>query len=168
MSGHTLANTGGTIINYQTLNEDLSGKLVHTGSSLILTNSAFVTMNEYKSADTVYITITDADENIDGTVRDTLTVTLAAAEGDSETVTLTEVDKTTGVFRGSIASAKATKTEGDGTLQANADTLLTVTYNDAQDALQNPDTALLTAVSSTTTAAAASGGGARGGGGGGG
>src|SRR3989338_1619475 len=159
MSGHTLANTGGAIINYQTLNEDLSGKLVHTGSALILTNSVFVTMTEYKSADTVYITITDADENINGTAKDTLTVTLMAAEGDSETVTLTEVDNTMGVFRGSIASAKAVHTKSDGTIQANADTTLTVSYTDAQDAFTNTDTALFTAVASSTTETTNSGGG---------
>lgn len=171
---NTVYLTGATIDNYGTINEG-TGKLVHSGSLLFITDSAYAQDIEVRSGETMYLTLTDTDENIDGTVADSVSVTVAITSGDSETVTLSETGVRTGVFRGSIVTANNAATSSDGTLQATADKVVTVTYTDAQDARVQTDTVLLTAAGAAGSSNTGNSGGgssrsraATGGGGGGG
>ncbi|MEK7218176.1 MAG: S-layer homology domain-containing protein, partial [Patescibacteria group bacterium] len=107
-------------------------------------------LNVFTLGDTVYITLSDTDENIDGTAADTVSVTVTGG-GDSETVTLTENSDISGVFRGSIASADAAATASDGTLQSPGTTLAYLSYTDTQDALSYADSTTLVEASTTTT-----------------
>jgi len=175
MSGHTLYATGAAIVNYGTIKDD-TGVLSHTGSSFVVGNSSFSRLETFRQGETVYVTLTDADENIAGDTKDTVTVTVILAVGgttkDTETVTLTETEKESGIFRGSIVTANAAASSEDGTLQHTADGEISVTYTDAQDALKNSQggTFIVTGGSSTTSGGGGGGGGRRGslGGGGGG
>lgn len=158
---YTLTATNTTIVNAGTINEG-TGKISHTATNFVLANSSFAEASGFNVGDTVYLTLTESDENIDGTAADTLTVTVTSGGGDSETVTLTETGLATGIFRGSISSSIAAVSAGDGSLESpSGDDTLTATYTDAQDLLTNSDSASFNVVSSGTVA---SGGGGSGGG----
>lgn len=169
---NTLYATGATFVNYGTLREN-TGKLVHTGSFFYIADSSYNPINEVKTGDTMYFTLTDSDENTIGTTAQTLTITVSISGGDSETVTLTETRVDSGVFRGSIATKNASATSEDATLQTTADKTVTATYTDGEDSKSNTDTVLFTPVGSSTTSTNSGGGSSRsraasGGGGGGG
>ena len=167
--------TGGTLVNYGTILEE-TGVIVHTGSAFRITDSSYNEDAELKSAEIMYFTLTDSDENITGGTADTVTITVtgnSTAGSDSETVTLTETTLRSGVFRGEINTEKASKTLGDNKLQIAAEGVVTATYTDAQDGLSNADTILVQAIGSSSSTNTNSGGGssrsnAAGGGGGGG
>ena len=174
LGANTVYLTGAAFTNYGTLNEG-TGKLVHSGSVFFVSTSDYTAPdNEVKSGDTAYFTLTDSDENNDGTATDTLTVTVSVAGGDTETVTLTETQIRSGIFRGTLLTANNSATSSDGTLQATADKVVTVTYTDAQDARVMTDTVLFTAVGAAGSSNTGNSGGgssrsrAAGGGGGGG
>lgn len=172
LGANTVYLTGATLVNYGTITES-TGKLVHTGSAFRITDSAYVEDAEVKTAETMYFTLTDSDENIDGTTADTVAITVSISGGDSESVTLTETWNRSGIFRGSIPTAKASATTSDGTLQTTTDKIVTATFTDAQDGLSNTDTTIFTPIATTATNSTNSGGGssqsrAAGGGGGGG
>ncbi|MFH0851734.1 MAG: S-layer homology domain-containing protein [Candidatus Peregrinibacteria bacterium] len=169
LGAFTIYATGATIINYGTIAEG-AGKIEHSATTVKLTDSTYAEDDSFTTGDTVYITLTDSDENIDGTAADTVTVTVTLASGDSEDVTLTETSNTSGVFRGSILTATQTNTAGivadNGYLEAPSSTSITLSYTDAQDDGTGTDSASLTVSSSTASAAttAGGGGGRRGGG----
>lgn len=174
LGAFTVYGTGASIINYGTLTEG-SGKIEHTATGLAAADSTYTEDSSFTTGETVYFTIADGDENIDGTVLDTLTVTVTVAASDSEVVTLTETSLASGIFRGSILSQYQKNTAADvpnnGLLETHEDTTITVSYTDAQDAGTNTDSAGLVIESTTTTTTTTTNsntGGRRGGGGGGG
>ncbi|MBI3331739.1 hypothetical protein HYZ99_02150 [Candidatus Peregrinibacteria bacterium] len=169
-AANTLYLTGGTITNNGTIREN-TGKLVHTGSNIFITNSDYTEDHEVKTGETMYFTVTDTDENINGAAADTLAIDVTLTGGDTEDVTLTETGNATGIFRGSISVTNDTATNNDGTLQTTSDRTATFTFTDAQDAKVISDTAAVTVVAGTSSSNTNSGGGSsrsRGGGGGGG
>lgn|GEM_PF-4089313 len=160
--------TGATFINYGTLTEGSGGKLKKAATSLLTTDSTYLVEDDaFTTGDTLYLTITDPDENIDGTALDTLTVTVTLGTGDVETVTLTESAVTSGIFRGSIVTYKQVNTaaigSNNGALETDATSAMTIAYTDEQDGGTNSDTATLTAAAaaaaSTSTSGSHSGGG---------
>jgi hypothetical protein len=138
--------TGTTIFNYGTIKEN-TGKLSHSGSDLLITNSSFVDVSSTSTPQTMYFTLTDPDGNLNGTSIDTLTVTASISGGDSETITLSETTFTSGVFRGSIPTAYASPTANNGQLQTPSDKVVTLSYTDSQDGLSITDTSSLVVVS---------------------
>lgn len=171
MGTYTIYATGATIINYGTITEG-TGKIEHTATTVI-GDSTYAADETFTTGDTVYFTLTDRDENIDGTAADTVSVTVTLATGDSEAVTLTETSNTSGVFRGSLIAATQLNASAvvanNGYLEATADTTITITFTDAQDEGTATDTAslaLATASSTTTSTTSGNSGGRRGGGGG--
>jgi len=79
----------------------------------------------------VHVTLTDATENIDPTVKDTMTYTVAttvniAAQAAPTTISMTETDVNTGIFKGTIS------TTGISTAPSHGD-LLQVTITDDDD-----------------------------------
>ncbi|MHB8828971.1 MAG: DUF7507 domain-containing protein [Syntrophales bacterium] len=88
----------------------------------------------YMSGDTVYIKVTDRDQNSDPAVAETVKVALTHAEsGDAETIVLTETAPDTGIFRGSIVSKITPPVPGDGVISVSANSRLRVTYTDILD-----------------------------------
>ena len=153
--------TGAAITNNGTITEG-TGKIVHTGSTFLAAASDYTEQAEFAIGSTVYITLTDSDENIDGTAADTVTVTISAG-ADSETVTLTETGNATGIFRGSILTQSSSPTASNTLLEGISQQSIGVTYTDAQDGFSNTDAATLTfpslGSSTTTTTTTVSGGG---------
>jgi uncharacterized repeat protein (TIGR01451 family) len=87
--------------------------------------------------DTLYLRVSDLDQDYDNLVPNTVTVTLTTFEGDAESLVLTETGGSTGVFTGMIATAASvdgTPTTDDGTLQIAPGEVVTATYIDAIDA----------------------------------
>ena len=81
--------------------------------------------------DAVFLQVTDADQNLDAAVVDTVEVTVTSVIGDQETVRLSETGPNTGVFLGYIQSREsATAASGDCVLQVDRDSRLTLTYRD--------------------------------------
>ncbi len=140
-TGNTWDMTAGTstvvglIENLGTITEDADGYIISTSTAAV-TNSGGTTITEYSysTSDTAYFSVTDYDENIDGTAQDTITVTITTDNGDSETVTLTETGVATSVFTGSIPVAGgASPTTSDSTLQLSGTEDVTISYTDGQD-----------------------------------
>src|SRR3990167_5606089 len=71
--------------------------------TLKLTDASWQERTVYRTAETLYIQVTDADENKSSTAKDTLSVSVASGtETTAETVSLSETDISTGIFQGSI------------------------------------------------------------------
>lgn len=88
----------------------------------------------YNCADTIEVALTDEDLIGDGTA----TVTLDSTGGDSELMVLTEVAETPGLFVSTIGTVNASPSTGNGTLEVSGGDTLTVTYNDASNAQNQP------------------------------
>ena len=86
--------------------------------------------------DAIYIKVTDPDLNSDNGAVETVQVVVSSSNGESETVTLTEVDVDDDVFFGSLASAAGgAGTDDDGTINGLKGDVLTLTYDDVVTAL---------------------------------
>ncbi|ALM09793.1 MAG: hypothetical protein PeribacterA2_0408 [Candidatus Peribacter riflensis] len=163
---YTVYATGATIINYGTITEG-TGYISHTSSNVLITDANYAE-DDTLTPGYVYFTVTDSDENIDGTAQDTMAITVTASTGDSEPVTLTETTNTSGIFRGSILATSSTNyVASDGALEITSTATVSFTYTDAQDTSDTgSDSATLTiTASSASSASTATGGGGRRGGG---
>jgi uncharacterized repeat protein (TIGR01451 family) len=87
----------------------------------------------YHGGEAVFIKLTDLDQNLDPNVAETVITTIRSANGDSETLRLTESGPSTGVFIGFIQSTFATPVANDCRLSVALNTGLTVNYTDAVD-----------------------------------
>jgi uncharacterized repeat protein (TIGR01451 family) len=88
-------------------------------------------VKQYHQNDPVFVRVTDADMNLDDTVRDTLIVTVTVKEtGDTEVIRLTETAPASGVFAGYIPSGTTTAVSYDGILQVSQGSALTATFTD--------------------------------------
>jgi len=87
--------------------------------------------------DAVYLKVVDADLNTDNGVAETMQVVVTSSNGETETVTLTEVDADDDVFFGSLASTAGASagTDDDGTINGAKADVLTLTYDDVVTAL---------------------------------
>jgi uncharacterized repeat protein (TIGR01451 family) len=87
----------------------------------------------YAEADTLYIQVTDADQNTSTSSAQSLTVTVRnSTTGEIENVTLTETGVNTGIFRGSLvtAAAAAAAASNNGTLRMSTGQSVQVDYSD--------------------------------------
>ena len=168
LGAYGLSATGTTITNNGTIEEN-TGRIYHTPSSFIITDSDYAEAGSITLGDTVYFSLNDGDENLDAATAETVTISLSLSPGETESVTLTESAVGSGIFRGSIESADSTDTaqlEGNGILESADSVVLTITFTDTGDGISSTDTTNL-ADSDTTTTTSSSGGGGGGGGGGG-
>lgn len=99
-----------------------AGLLPVPGSHLLATATA------YNRRDVAFIQVVDASANLDGDVADTITVAIAAAGGDRETLRLSETGPSTGVFLGYIPLSAGAVQAGNCSLQAGTNERLTATY----------------------------------------
>ena len=165
-NGFKLGATGSTILNYATITEG-TGAIVHT-ATFVIADSSYVEDATVELGQTIYLNLTDSDENIDGTGVDVITITITTPEGDSETVSLSETSNTSGIFRGYINTENGFPNTGNSRIDTKSATTLTVSSTDAQDALAVTDTATLALATtnpttSEDTPASSSGGGGGGG-----
>ncbi|KKW41231.1 MAG: hypothetical protein UY87_C0001G0012 [Candidatus Peribacteria bacterium GW2011_GWC2_54_8] len=158
---YTLSATGASIVNYGTINEG-TGKISHTATNMIISDGTYVSQQAgFPVGATVYFSLTEQDENINGTAQDTVSITVELGNGDSEAVTLQETNDTSAIFVGSIATSQISPTASNGTLEADTSEIITATFTDAQDALTNSDTADLTVGSSPATGTGSHGAGGK-------
>jgi hypothetical protein len=146
--------TGASISNFGRLYENgTTGYIKHASSNFLIADASYVEDSDIATGDTAYFTISDGDENLNGQSPDTLTITVGAASGDSETVTLTETGDSSGLFRGSISTANAVANTANSVLSTTTASVITASDEDAQDALTDSDTATfsITATSSSSS-----------------
>ena len=99
------------------------------------TNSGGTSVSTYTANQTIYVRVTDLDQNTNSGLVETVTVTITNSSGDTETITLTETGADTGIFTGSVpASATVVGTSNNGTLYAPTGSALNMTYVDPTDA----------------------------------
>ncbi len=91
--------------------------------------------SSYNLGETLFVRLDDADQNTDYTVIDTAVVTVAnAANGDAETIRLSETGPNTGVFAGYVTSSASAASVGDCVLQGTTGGQVQVSYSDPADA----------------------------------
>jgi len=136
-----------------------SGYIAGTSSNFYIADSNFDEDSAISLAvDSVYISLTDQDANLNGQSADTLAGVVVSCATDSETVTLTETGAATEVFRNSglpTALYAGSATDNNGTLTCADAATITATYTDPQDGTDTQsDTA--TATSDTVPTAPSS------------
>ncbi len=93
----------------------------------------------YAVGDPIFISVADADQNIDPRLIDSILITIRVdTTGDSEVLRLFESDVDSGVFYGFVQSTSQTGSEDDCQLSVGVDARLSATYIDSRD---NTDTA---------------------------
>jgi uncharacterized repeat protein (TIGR01451 family) len=97
--------------------------------------------NAFNLGETIFIRLTDTDQNIDSAVINYAVVDVVhPSSGDTETIQLTETDVASGVFAGYIPSANGPTTAGDCILQGTSDSTVLVTYTDPADPTDSAQT----------------------------
>jgi len=94
------------------------------------------TTNQFGPNQLVCVRVVDPDQNTNNAAADTVTVSVDSNSGDSETLVLTETGPDTGVFTACLPASTSAGTGADnGTLLAPAGSVLTATYTDPVDPL---------------------------------
>ncbi len=89
----------------------------------------------YGLSETVFVEVSDPDQNLDSGIRETVDVDITAADtGDQETVRLTETGPATGIFTGFIRLSGASAVGANCTLESVIDGAVSVSYVDPLDA----------------------------------
>ncbi len=100
----TVSAAGATLSNFATFSRT-SGSFLHAGS-------LSGTPSSLNAGGGITVTLTESDQNTDGTTRETKQI---VTEG--ETITLTETTAYSGIFTGSINTAHAIETSGNGIIE---------------------------------------------------
>ncbi|MCK4586476.1 MAG: hypothetical protein KAU29_03995, partial [Gammaproteobacteria bacterium] len=88
----------------------------------------------YKGGEPVFIRLTDADQNVNPLVAETILVTVTTAvTGDTVVLQLTETGPNTGVFIGYVQTSNVAVTVNDDVISVGINELLNVSYVDASD-----------------------------------
>jgi len=162
LAGHTLSDPG-TLSNAGliTLN---GGKIIHHNDGFSFTDSSGGAITSYVAGTRVYLTLSDANRNLNGASVENVTTTVTTSGGDSENITLVETSAASGIFRSTsgpfIVLQNVPFVVSDGTLEASSAGNVLSTYTDNQD---NTDTA--NATMPFTDGSSGGGGGGTGGGG---
>lgn len=99
---------------------------------------------EYRGNDPIFIKVTDYDQNVSALVAETISVTIASQNGDSEVIRLKETGLSTGIFTGYIQSNPSAVGINNCSLNIIANQKITATYVDPLDALPSvSDSALV-------------------------
>ncbi|MGE3530483.1 MAG: OmpA family protein [Steroidobacteraceae bacterium] len=124
-AGPTQCLSGGSFINLAQPSF-ANGSTVDAAQMLALASTDTV-----HAGDAVFLQVSDADQNRDATVVDTVDVVASSATGDAETVRLRETGVNTGVFTGYIQTRNTiTANSGDCLLQVDRDSQITARYTD--------------------------------------
>ncbi|MFZ6014788.1 MAG: hypothetical protein ACOYUZ_00315 [Patescibacteria group bacterium] len=164
--GNYIFYASGTYANSGLITRGATGSIKHAAESVRFTDSAGTDVATYTTPADGYITLSDANLNMDGSVADTVAFTVTSNGGDSENITLTETGPATGIFRNATKFpiiSLAYVAPGDSAISITTNSIGQANYTDPQD---TGDAASDTA--SLVYTAGAGGGGSGGGGGGGG
>lgn len=98
----------------------------------------------YYLGETIYVRLTDLDQNLDATLADKIIVTVTCTEtGDSEVLRLTETGPETGIFAGYLPTASEAAAGANGMLLVVEDCHLQASYTDPLDQVQTVTDAAL-------------------------
>lgn len=89
----------------------------------------------YSNGDPLFVRVTDYDQNTNPAAPDTITITVNAPGGDSETLTLAETGDSTGIFIGYLQSTGAAVSAGNCELSIAGSQQITASYSDPLDAV---------------------------------
>lgn len=92
-----------------------------------------VSTQYFHGGEAVFVKLTDLDQNVDPNAIETVIVTLRTANGDAETLRLSETGASTGVFVGAIQTTFAPVVANDCRLSVALNSQLTASYIDAAD-----------------------------------
>lgn len=156
-TGKTLI-VSGSMANSGTITE--TGIIKHAATSVKLTDSSGTEVTSIAPGNSLYVTLVDEDENLNGTSADTAAgVTVTSSSGDSEsfsgTYILTETGNATETFRNATAIATTiydgSATSNDGILEFIAGETLTIRYTDSEDSTDNSASDTTATTSSVTS-----------------
>ena len=101
--------------------------------------------SSYNLGEPLFLRVTDADQNVDFQIVDTVVVdVIHDTSGDTERILLSETGADTGIFAGYVPTARAASVSGDCVLQGTSNSTVRVTYTDPVDAADTAqDTAIL-------------------------
>lgn len=103
-----------------------------------------VPASQVHQGDPLFIRVTDLDQNLDRTLRETILVTVTnPASGDIEVVLLSETGPDTGVFAGYLPTTPAASGPYNGSIRANQANQLTARYQDPDDATDAVTSAIM-------------------------
>ncbi len=88
----------------------------------------------YSLTETVFIRVTDLDQNLDPNTAEVVIVTITSGSGDQETIELTETGLATGVFTGFVPLSAGAPQSGNCTLDSGVNDAISVDYVDSADA----------------------------------
>ena len=116
------------------LDSNGNGPIIRTDQSTAIggTDGTAAITQVTQPGDVIYLRVDDADLNTNPGTVEIAQVVVTSTNGETETVTLTEVDDDDDVFFGSLnsTSGAAAGTDDDGTLNAAKGDVLTATYDD--------------------------------------
>lgn len=137
--GHNLQ-VDGPINNSGLINVGTGSKFIHAASYAKFRTATWDFVPEYTAPADIYIEVKDLNRNLDGSIADTIGVSIIAKDRfgvvkDNETisVTLTETGLNTGIFRGSIKYVNAVATDENGILEVDVFGDAELTYTDEYD-----------------------------------
>ncbi|KKK90600.1 hypothetical protein LCGC14_2721370, partial [marine sediment metagenome] len=122
---------------------------VDSGGALIdLTTADLVNSTQYQVDESIFIMISEADQDLDFLTQDTITVSIITASGDFEIIRLTETGPHTGVFAGHVPTGSGGVNTRDGTLDVMQGSQVTINYTDPDD-LSDTETATVQVATSS-------------------
>ena len=114
-----------------------SGIIKHPLTSSKLTDSSGTEVTTFGASDSVYVSVTDSDGNLDASTVNTMTgsVVTASTYSDSETITLTETGVDTGVFRSAALpfDLSAEAFNNNATFEVAGNGSLALAFTDSKD-----------------------------------
>jgi hypothetical protein len=165
------AASGATYTNNGLVTIAAGGKIVHALTSSLLTDSTGAHITTNTNPGLVFVTIADADANLNGLVADTITarVTNDAASGaDTELMTLVETGVATGIFRNTTffpLVASGSIVHDNGQFEIGAGGIGSMYYSNVYDTSDTgSDTVTMTLTGSAPGSGSSTGGGGGGGG----
>jgi hypothetical protein len=153
VAGYTLSAAGATLRNF--------GALTRTTGSIVNASTLSASPSSLAAGGSISYSVTDANRNADGTAIETLSTT-----ADGESVTLTETSKYSGIFTGSIETAHAAQTPGNGRIEYDdrCGYFVTANYSDPADGTDTQTSRVEVSDPASPCEIPGSGGGSRGGG----
>ncbi|MCB2154800.1 choice-of-anchor D domain-containing protein [bacterium] len=116
--------------------EEGTGTLLFDAQAMSFTDSQGIAVSSLPPGGDIFVTVIDLEENLDSEAIDTVEVTVSSpTTGDTEVLTLQEVDMTVGLFRNStpLLTSDQAANPGDGILQFATNEDLLAVYTDAED-----------------------------------
>ena len=105
-------------------------KDISTGTLIDLSTADLVNSIQYAVDESIFILISDADQDLSFSNPDTVTLSITTDSGDVEIIRLTETGPHTGVFAGHVPTGSGVVNNNDGILDVGQNSEVTINYTD--------------------------------------